>query len=206
VADPRPFDGSPIPAASPWRNAWILAIVLIVAAGGLAALALFSTSLASRKSRAPDESTATGARGPAPAFTLRSLRGAEQISLADLRGKTVVLNFFASWCAPCELEAADLQRTWGDYERARAVVFLGVAIQDEYGAAKGFLGKHGLTYPAVFDANGTVMQAYRVIGIPTTVVVDPEGRIASRYAGIFVGDQGRARLRARIDAARRVSK
>lgn len=206
MADPRPIDASPIPVGSPWRNAWILAAVLIVAAGALTALALFSTSLATRKSHAPDESAATGARGPAPVFTLRSLRGAEQISLADLRGKTVVMNFFASWCAPCELEAADLQRTWGDYKNAGDVVFLGVAIQDEYSAAKGFLGKHGLTYPAVFDAGGTVMQAYRVVGIPTTVVVDPEGRIASRYAGIFVGDQGRARLRARIDAARRILK
>ncbi len=202
MADLQPIDGSPATASPPWRSAAILAGVLIVAAGALVALAVFSTSLATRKPVASNESTAPADREPAPAFALRSLRGAEQISLADFRGKTVVMNFFASWCGPCELEAADLQRTWRDYEDKGDVVFLGVAIQDEYGAAKGFLEKHALSYPAAFDANGTVMQAYRVTGIPTTIVVDPDGRIVSRYAGIFVGDQGRARLRARIDAAR----
>jgi cytochrome c biogenesis protein CcmG/thiol:disulfide interchange protein DsbE len=114
-----------------------------------------------------------------------------------------VVNFFASWCRPCELEAADLERTWREYEPGGAVVFLGVAVQDEYAAARDFIEKHGLTYPAVFDATGATMQAYRVVGIPTTVVIDPEGRIASRYAGTFVGEEGRAALRSRIDAAQR---
>ena len=180
----------------------MLAGIAVVAAAALVILAALSTSLAVRKPIAPDGGPRAG-RQMAPAFTLRSLRGPDQISLADFRGKTVVINFFASWCKPCELEAADLQQTWRDYENQGDVMFLGVAIQDEYSAAKGFLDKHGLTYPAVFDASSSLMQTYRVTGIPTTVVIDPDGRVVSRHAGTFVGDQGRAALRARIDAARR---
>jgi cytochrome c biogenesis protein CcmG/thiol:disulfide interchange protein DsbE len=174
----------------------MLAGVAVVAAAALVVLVWLSTSLAVRRPAILD-----GAR--APAFSLRSLRGSEQITLAEFRGKTVVINFFASWCAPCELEAADLQQTWRDYEHEGDVTFLGVAIQDEYSAARGFLDKHGLTYPAVFDASSSMMQTYRITGIPTTIVVDPEGRVAYRYAGTFLGDQGRAALRSRIDAARR---
>lgn len=180
----------------------MLAGVLSVAILAVIALAWLSTTLAVRRSGAPAE-TSRGSREAAPALALRSLRGSEQITLAQFRGKTVVVNFFASWCKPCELEAADLQRTWQEYEAGGEVIFLGVAIQDEYAAARSFLDKHGLTYPAVFDAGNSTMQAYRIVGIPTTVVVDPQGRIASRYAGTFVGEQGRAALRSRIDAARR---
>ncbi len=180
----------------------MLAGVVLVGAAAVVVLAWLATSLAVRRPATPDQG-ARGGRERAPAFSLRSLRGPDQITLAEFRGKTVVMNFFASWCAPCELEAADLQRTWREYETRGDVTFLGVAIQDEYSAAKTFLDKHGLTYPAVFDTSSSMMQTYRVVGIPTTVVIDPDGRVASRYAGTFVGDQGRARLRSQIDAARR---
>ena len=184
------------------RNATMLAGVLVVAVAALVALAWLSTSLAVRRPVAPDGGPRAG-RETAPAFALRSLRGPEQITLAEFRGKTVLINFFASWCAPCALEAADLQRTWREYESQGDVTFLGVAIEDEYSAAKAFLDKHGLTYPAVFDAGSSTMRTFRVVGIPTTVVIDPDGRIVSRYAGTFVGEKGRAALRARIDAVRR---
>jgi len=179
-----------------------LAVIAAVAAL-FVLLAWLSTSMSGRRSGALREGPKAGYE-QAPAFSLRSLRGSEQIALADFRGKTVVLNFFASWCAPCELEAADLQRTWQEYTPRGEVTFLGVAIEDEYSAARGFLDKHGLTYPAVFDAGSSMMRAYRVTGIPTTVVIDAAGRVVSRYAGTFVGDAGRARLRSRIDAARPV--
>jgi peroxiredoxin len=140
-------------------------------------------------------------RVPAPPFALPSLREPGMIALADFRGQVVVLNFFASWCAPCALEAADLQRAWHQ-TRGQGVVFLGVAVQDTEAEARAFLARHGVPFPAVVDRDGAVMRAYDVNGIPTTVFIDPLGRIAGRHAGIFVGDEGVARLRARIDAAR----
>jgi peroxiredoxin len=184
------------------RHPTTLALIAVVAAA-LVVTGWLSMSLSRRGLGVPGEGP-IGRFERAPAFSLRSLRGAEQIALADFRGKTVVLNFFASWCAPCKLEAADLQRSWQEYEARGEVMFLGVAIQDEYSAAKAFLDQHGMTYAAVFDAGSTMMTAYRITGIPTTVVLDAGGRIVYRYAGTFVGDAGRARLRSRIDAARRV--
>jgi peroxiredoxin len=140
-------------------------------------------------------------RVPAPMFALPSLRGPEVISLADLRGQVVVLNFFASWCAPCALEAADLARAW-QQTRGQGVVFIGTAVQDTEPAARAFLEQYAVPYPAVFDRDGSVMRAYDITGIPTTVFIDPVGRIAGRHAGIFVGETGVARLRVRIDATR----
>lgn len=187
----------------PARAQVILAAALVLVAAIVVAFTLGrqSTLSTARPPVAPPAEP-PAARRPAPLLSLRSLRGAERINLADFRGRVVVLNFFASWCGPCALEAADLERTW-QANKGRNVTFLGVAIQDTYEDAAAFLKRHGITYPAVFDANNEIMTAYRVTGIPTTVIVDPEGRIASVYAGIFVGDEGVARLQARIDAAGR---
>jgi cytochrome c biogenesis protein CcmG/thiol:disulfide interchange protein DsbE len=140
--------------------------------------------------------------GAAPGFSLPSLRGDEHIALADIQGQVVVLNFFASWCRPCALEAADLERTW-QASKGHGVVFLGVAIQDEPVSAKAFLDEHGITYPAAIDRTGDVMRAFRVTAIPTTFFIAPDGSIVGWHAGIFVGDEGVARLREKIEGARR---
>jgi cytochrome c biogenesis protein CcmG/thiol:disulfide interchange protein DsbE len=140
--------------------------------------------------------------GAAPAFSLPSLRGDERVALADVRGQVVVLNFFASWCRPCALEAADLERTW-QVSKGHGVAFLGVAIQDEPASAKAFLDEHGITYRAAIDRTGDVMRAFRVTAIPTTFFIAPDGGIAGWHAGIFVGDEGVARLRERIEDARK---
>lgn len=147
----------------------------------------------------PDEQQIEHA--PAPPFSLPSLRGPEYISLAEYRGHAVVLNFFASWCKPCELEAATLERAW-QASRADGVIFIGVAVQDRAADARAFLQKHGITYPAAFDASNDVMLTYRVVGIPTTYFISPLGLITGGHAGIFVGDEGVARLRERIGHAR----
>lgn len=145
------------------------------------------------------------ARQTAPRFNVPSLRGPERVKLADLRERIVVINFFASWCDPCALEAADLQRTWVAV-RDRNVVFVGMATQDQEPEARAFLAKHAITYPAGFDTDGAVMRAYRITGIPTTIVIDGDGRLTARHAGIFVGDEGRARLLALIESARAIQR
>ena len=120
----------------------------------------------------------------APDFTLPLLNGEGEISLADLRGKTVVLNFWASWCAPCREEAPVLEKVWRQY-RERGVVFLGVNIDDTREGALKFLEEFGITYPSVYDYSGATTVAYRVTAIPTTYVVDRAGRIVRSRIGIL---------------------
>lgn len=139
------------------------------------------------------------ARRPAPEFALPSLRGGE-IRLADFRGKVVLLNFFASWCAPCAVEAPDLRATSEKY-RGRNVVFVGVAILDEFGEARAFLERHRLTYPAAFDQGNKIMEKYQVTGLPTSIFIDPSGMIVSRFVGPFVGPEGVTELERRLAQA-----
>lgn len=117
------------------------------------------------------------AGAPAPAFSLPRLEGKGSVSLASLRGKTVVLNFFASWCGPCKREAPDLESLWRQY-RSDGVVVLGVDSGDARDDARRFLGAHGLTYPIVFDPDQKLaLGSYALPGLPVTYVINPDGRV-----------------------------
>jgi cytochrome c biogenesis protein CcmG/thiol:disulfide interchange protein DsbE len=114
---------------------------------------------------------------PAPAFSLQRLAGDGDVSLRSLRGKTVVLNFFASWCGPCKREAPVLERLWRR-ERDQGLVVLGVDANDSRGDAKHFVQAHGLTYPVVFDQDGRIASdRYAVSDLPVTYVLNAKGRI-----------------------------
>lgn len=115
--------------------------------------------------------------GPAPTFSLRRLSGGGDLSLASFRGKTVVLNFFASWCGPCKREAPALEKVWREY-RARGVVVLGVDSGDVAGDARRFLAVHGITYPIASDPNATLaLGPYALPGLPVTFVINRVGRV-----------------------------
>jgi len=113
---------------------------------------------------------------PAPAFSLHKLEGSGSISLASLRGKTVVLNFFASWCAPCKREAPALERVWRDY-RAQGVVILGIDTNDAATDARHFLSVHGITYPTVGGAGYGLTTQYGIGNLPATYVLNRQGRV-----------------------------
>lgn len=118
---------------------------------------------------------------PAPDFTFTLFDGKE-LTLSDLRGSPVVLNFWASWCPPCRAEARDLERVWQAY-RERGVVFLGVDIQDTEEDARAFLEEFGVTYPNGQDTTMEIAMSYEITGIPTTVLITSEGKVARRWVG-----------------------
>jgi cytochrome c biogenesis protein CcmG/thiol:disulfide interchange protein DsbE len=110
----------------------------------------------------------------APDFTLTTFDG-EQIHSADLRGKVILLNIWASWCKPCEQEAADLEAAWRLYEPEQDVVFLGVAWTDTDRKSLEYLEKYQITYPNGPDLGTRIYQAFRATGVPETYVIDRQG-------------------------------
>ncbi|HUK93893.1 MAG TPA: TlpA disulfide reductase family protein [Gaiellaceae bacterium] len=117
----------------------------------------------------------------APNFTLGRLDRRGDLQLASLRGKAVVLNFWASWCYPCKREAPALERAWKQHDGR--VVVLGVDVNDFSGDARKFMRKHGLTYPVVHDNMNVTSPKYGLTGLPETFFVNSRGRVVAHVAG-----------------------
>ena len=126
-----------------------------------------------------------GAGEKAPDFTITSFAG-ETYKLSELRGKVVVINFWASWCIPCEQEAPALENAWRHY-KDKGVLFLGVEYVDTETAALAFIQRFGVTYPNGPDLGTQISQAYRIKGVPETYIVDKNGSLASVKIGPFNG-------------------
>jgi cytochrome c biogenesis protein CcmG/thiol:disulfide interchange protein DsbE len=115
---------------------------------------------------------------PAPKLDLPLLSGSGRLTLASLRGKVVVVNFWQSSCYPCKLEARDIAaaaRSWGG--KRSDIVFLGVNAQDLKGPARAYLKRYGVTYTNVRDALGNTWPRWGVTGVPETFFVDRRGRV-----------------------------
>ena len=123
---------------------------------------------------------------PAPDFRLTLLDGSS-LSLQDLHGKAVVVNFWASWCPPCKDEMPDLQESWETYGD-RGVGFVGVAYQDELQAVEAALAEFGTTYPVGVDEGDRVAGLYGITGIPETFIVDQQGRVAYVRVGAVTAE------------------
>lgn len=118
----------------------------------------------------------------APSFTLERLEGDGSVRLESLRGKVVVINFWASWCEPCKKEMPRLEQAWQRY-RGRGVTFIGVNTTDFTGDAERFVERYRLTFPVVRDGNGRVLAKYGGLPIPWTYFVNREGLIVGYIRG-----------------------
>ena len=132
-----------------------------------------------------------GERPPAPALTLPVLVAGDgigpvgtHVALADLRGRTVIVNIWASWCDPCEKEAPVLDEIARHYrERGDEVLVLGVDVRDLSEDALAFWDEYDLTYPSLRDRSDEASGKFEITGVPETYVIDPQGRIAYRQIG-----------------------
>ncbi len=157
-----------------WRGAVVLAI-------GLTVVGLLVAVLASGFGKDPRRIASPLVGRVAPDFALATLDG-EVIRLSSLRGAPVVLNFWATWCKPCEAEHADLQRAAASLEgRAR---FFGVVYQDQPETIRAWLSARGGTiYPTLVDVQSAAALAYGVYGVPETYVIDAGGTIRRKFEG-----------------------
>ena len=117
----------------------------------------------------------------APAFTLRGEDG-KTYRLSDYRGKVVVLNFWATWCPPCRYEMPSMERAHkkvaGD-----GIALLAINVGESEDEIFEFTGRYPVTFPLLLDSDGAVIRRYGVIGLPTTFVIDPRGRVTHRAVG-----------------------
>ena len=125
-----------------------------------------------------------------PLFSGYEYEGQSDVRLSDLRGKVVVINFWASWCKPCEQEAADLQEAWELYEPTGEVIFIGADYVDTEPEARVYLQKYGITFPNGPDMGTKVSQLFRIRGVPETYFIDRSGVLRFVQIGPFlsVGD------------------
>jgi cytochrome c biogenesis protein CcmG, thiol:disulfide interchange protein DsbE len=126
--------------------------------------------------------------------------GQSQIQFSDLRGKVVVINFWASWCKPCEQEAAALEAAWREYESTGQVVFIGADYVDTPTEASIYLKKFNITYPNGEDRDlqreRPLSQYFRITGVPETYFVDKEGVLNYVHIGPLTSIE---QIRERID-------
>lgn len=135
-----------------------------------------------------------------PLYSGYEYQGQNEVQLEDLRGKVVVLNFWASWCKPCEQEAAELQQAWTEYEPGGNVIFLGADYVDTEPEARVYLKKFGITFPNGPDLATHISQYFRIKGVPETYFIDQQGVLRYVQVGPFTSvDQIRSQIDTLLD-------
>jgi cytochrome c biogenesis protein CcmG, thiol:disulfide interchange protein DsbE len=174
------------------RRNWTLFTILILAAA--AGWMVFVP---------PQSTTATGGRIPAPGegflapdFTLQDAQG-QTVRLSDLRGRPVLVNLWASWCAPCQAEMPDMQKVYEMYApRGFTILAVNTTYQDQKSSALDFVAGRGLTFPILFDLDGTVARQYLVRAMPSSFFIDRQGIIRRVVIG---GPMSEGLLRAEVE-------
>ncbi len=190
MAEPNsaPTPGAEISQAAPRRGVplWAQIIVWVVLLGLL-------TIVAFGLRRTQQGTVQVG--DVIPDFTLSffdgyTYQGKTEVKLSELKGKIIVVNFWASWCKPCEQEAAELESAWKFYEKIQdnQVIFVGADYVDTEPEARGYLKKFDITYPNGPDLGTKISQMFRIQGVPETYFIDQTGKLVYAQIGPFASE------------------
>lgn len=169
------------------RRGWLIILAGVLTVGVVAGVlvALLGNGSKSGGTTRPAEVRGAGAAvgSPAPDFRLPALNGQGDVSLADFRGRPVIVNFWASWCNPCRKEFPLLKQALRDHSKQRLAV-VGVTYQDIPSDSRTFANRQRATWPQGVDDGGVLASAYGVRAIPQSFFVRPDGTIAARVFGV----------------------
>jgi peroxiredoxin len=162
---------------------WIGLIGLVVILGGI--WIVFSQTIRNGNitaNKAVNLEPAPIAGHPAPDFELKTLEG-ETLRLSDFKGTPVIINFWATWCAPCRAEFPDFQQTWVDNANDLVIIGVNNTAADQRDLVDDFVQEMGATFPIVLDEKGETIEVYRVLGLPTSVFIDRNGLVNEVFTG-----------------------
>lgn len=170
------------------RGTW-RAIAVAILIGGL----VWAYVTRPQSGAAAPAATSTRIGAPAPEIALPMLSG-EARTLSDLRGQVVILNFWATWCGPCRAEMPALAEIQTQYA-SRGVIVIGVNQREDAGSVRAYLDSIGVDFPIALDPTGESNRQYRVLGLPTTYLVDRQGVIRD---AVFGGPMARALIESKL--------
>ena len=124
---------------------------------------------------------------PAPDFTLQTPDG-DMLSLSDLRGRPVLVNFWATWCPPCKIEMPDMEDVYQKYQD-QGFTIVAVDQQESPAAVQAFFDEMGLTFQPVIDSTGEIFNVYRVVALPTSYFIDSDGIIRFQRRGMMTREE-----------------
>ncbi|MBW3606972.1 MAG: TlpA family protein disulfide reductase [Actinobacteria bacterium] len=161
-----------------------LLVPILAAVAALSLVGLLGYGLiAKAEDDSIEQAVARGDFPPAPSADLPLLGASGTQSVADLRGEVVVLNFWASWCIPCQAEAPVLERAHERLTRSGAGTVLGVTYDDSTADSLKFVKDHGVSFPSVRDVGTKLAKRYSTHNVPETFVIDRDGRIVDVFRG-----------------------
>lgn len=182
------------------RNWWILlgaaAVIVLVIAGnsfGKGEASPTATGQVEQPAGAvqvgQEDETKPKKGATAPAFSLAKLDSEETYQVGGSRDKVLLLNFWASWCGPCDIEAPDLVALYHKYGDKMDLYAVNATSYDRVRNAREFVQEKGFPFPVLMDEEGDAVSKYRVFALPTSFIIDREGKIVERIEGIIPLEQ-----------------
>ena len=165
------------------KNALTITLVLVFSLGALVTAGAETRSISAEQIKALGLGRVTGTPD-APDLVLTDMAG-KKVTLADLKGKVILLNFWATWCPPCREEMPTLETLYQTYKDHKNFVFLSVDSSEPKATVADFLAKNPYHFPVLLDLNGAVSAEYGISAIPTTYLIDPQGKVVAGVRGAF---------------------